>query len=100
MLSLTVFGLSTQVTTYAKTDFLVQSKTVKILSYADKVVWKYKMIDGKMYKCKYNMTTSSWIGDWILVRCGREFRGNSGAIRSTSKPINLQATHLCYSLML
>ena len=29
--------------------------------------WKYKNIDGKLYKRLYNYTKEQWIGDWILV---------------------------------
>lgn len=29
------------------------------------VVWRYKYIDGKLYKRQYNTTTDVWIGSWI-----------------------------------
>lgn len=32
-----------------------------------KTEWKYKIINGKMYKRLYNCTTKQWIGDWVLV---------------------------------
>lgn len=31
------------------------------------ITWKYKLIDGKLYKRQFNASTSAWIGDWILV---------------------------------
>ena len=31
----------------------------------DLIVWKYKTINGKLYKRKYNQTTKKWIGNWI-----------------------------------
>lgn len=29
------------------------------------IVWRYKYIDGKLYKRKYNTATDTWIGSWI-----------------------------------
>ena len=29
------------------------------------VVWRYKYIDGKLYKRQYNTATDVWIGSWI-----------------------------------
>ena len=34
---------------------------------SDVIGWKYKNIDGKLYKRLYNYTKELWIGDWILV---------------------------------
>ena len=31
----------------------------------DVIVWKYKTMNGKLYKRKYNKTTKKWIGNWI-----------------------------------
>lgn len=31
----------------------------------DVIVWKYKVMNGKLYKRKYNQTTKKWIGSWI-----------------------------------
>ena len=31
------------------------------------IVWKYKVIDGVLYKRKYDTTLKKWIGDWIKV---------------------------------
>ena len=31
----------------------------------DVIVWKYKTMNGKFYKRKYNQTTKKWIGNWI-----------------------------------
>lgn len=35
--------------------------------YRDAIVWKYKNINGRLYKRQYNYTTGKWIGDWIPV---------------------------------
>lgn len=32
---------------------------------SDVIVWKYKIMNGKLYKRKYNQTTKKWIGNWI-----------------------------------
>ena len=36
-----------------------------IETYADKIGWKYKIINGELYKRQYNYTTGEWIGDWV-----------------------------------
>lgn len=44
-----------------------QENLVQIEPRADIVGWKYKTMDGKLYKRLYNYTKEQWIGDWILV---------------------------------
>ena len=34
---------------------------------SDVIGWKYKNIDGKLYKRLYNYTKEQWIGDCILM---------------------------------
>lgn len=29
------------------------------------IVWKYKTLNGVLYKRRYNQTTGKWIGKWI-----------------------------------
>mgnify|MGYP003209718434 FL=1 len=31
------------------------------------IVWKYKTLNGVLYKCRYNQTTRKWIGKWIPI---------------------------------
>lgn len=31
------------------------------------IIWKYKTINGVLYKRKYNQTTKQWIGKWIKL---------------------------------
>ncbi|MBS7578438.1 MULTISPECIES: hypothetical protein [unclassified Enterococcus] len=31
------------------------------------IEWRFKTIDGKLYKRLYDYTTNTWIGDWIKV---------------------------------
>ena len=33
----------------------------------EKLVWKYKVINGKLYKRKYNRVTGEWVGKWMPV---------------------------------
>lgn len=32
---------------------------------ADIIGWRYKIVDGVLYKRLYNYTLQEWIGDWI-----------------------------------
>lgn len=48
--------------TYART-----SGQEAIMPMADVYVWKYKVINNKMYKRLYNRSTGKWVGEWI--RC-------------------------------
>ena len=32
---------------------------------SDNIQWKYKMINGVLYKRQYNYTTNKWIGNWV-----------------------------------
>ena len=41
--------------------------TQNLIQKKDVLVWKYKSINGKMYKRLYNKTTGKWGGDWIRV---------------------------------
>ena len=51
--------ISTNIKNIQYTQNLIQKKDV--------LVWKYKSINGKMYKRLYNKTTGKWVGDWIRV---------------------------------
>lgn len=33
----------------------------------DRIEYRYKIEDGKLYKRLYNYSTGEWIGDWIYV---------------------------------
>ena len=41
--------------------------TQNLIQKKDVLVWKYKSINGKMYKRLYNKTTGKWVGAWIRV---------------------------------
>lgn len=36
-----------------------------ISSRADDIQYRYKFINGRLYKRLYNYSTGEWIGDWI-----------------------------------
>ncbi len=36
-----------------------------IITHSDGIEWRYKLINGKLYKRQYNVTTKKWIGNWI-----------------------------------
>lgn len=44
------------------------SKKNEIQPRADIYEWRYKMVNGKMYKRLYNCTKNVWVGDWILMK--------------------------------
>lgn len=36
------------------------------MPYKDQLVWKYKFINGKLYRRLWNLTLNKWVGDhWI-----------------------------------
>ena len=37
----------------------------EIITYSYDIEWRYKLINGKLYKRQYNHTTKKWIGNWI-----------------------------------
>ncbi len=39
-----------------------------IQPYSDKIEWRWKVEDNKLYKRLFNYSTISWVGDWIYVR--------------------------------
>lgn len=32
------------------------------------IYWRYRVVDGKVYKRLYDYDKAMWIGDWILVK--------------------------------
>lgn len=49
------------VSVYASTN----STAEIVLSRADNIQYRYKFINGRLYKRLYNYSTQEWIGDWI-----------------------------------
>lgn len=52
--------------TYANNIIAFQSTyESETVPQSSKIVWKYKVINGVLYKRKYNTTKKEWIGGWI-----------------------------------
>ena len=34
---------------------------------ADAYEWRYKVVNGKLYRRFFNLTKAEWVGDWELV---------------------------------
>lgn len=43
------------------------TRTIYDLGKGDKFVWRYKEINGKMYKRLYNTSTGKYVGEWTPV---------------------------------
>lgn len=50
-----------------ETPFNASESSEEISPQSDILRWYYKEENGKMYKRLYNMSTKTWIGDWIYV---------------------------------
>lgn len=50
----------------AKASELPAESSVQVKK--DVIKWKYKTVNGKVYRRKYNYSTETWIGDWEYVR--------------------------------
>lgn len=35
--------------------------------YADRIEWRYQMINGVLHKRQYNYTKEKWLGSWVPV---------------------------------
>lgn len=43
----------------------ITAQTTTISRRKDNIVWKYKTVNGVLYKRQYNKTTHEWIGKWV-----------------------------------
>ena len=43
------------------------AEETSILMRAPALEWRYKIVDGKLYRRLYNCSTQEWVGDWELV---------------------------------
>lgn len=62
LLLLAVFFSNSSV--YAKETNNTISYPNTISQRAEKLVWKYKSINGKLYKRLWNQTKGEWVGKW------------------------------------
>ncbi len=44
------------------------AEATTVQPFSDKIEWRFKIEDGKIYKRLFNYSTISWVGDWIYVR--------------------------------
>ncbi len=64
MFAATLSG-SFEMQTYAHS--LPNNNTNIVSLRAQIIEWRYKAVDGKLYRRQYNCTKSKWIGEWELV---------------------------------
>lgn len=57
--------VSAQEITTLPTTTTISVENDTVVYSGDIIVWKYKNVNGKLYKRKYNQTTQKWIGSWI-----------------------------------
>lgn len=63
----TVFAEDTYATAVPAPIIAAEENTEAIMPMSDVIIWRYQMIDGKMYRRRYNKTKQQWIGEWELV---------------------------------
>lgn len=74
MLLLLSTPISTQSTNQQTSALTVSANSIvgspaadaTIVPMADVIVWKYKSINGHVYRRRYNSTKRVWIGEWEL----------------------------------
>lgn len=49
------------------TELALAASAQEIPSRIDGYEWRYKIINGKLYKRLYNITKHRWESDWIIV---------------------------------
>lgn len=58
------------ISTYTPTDIaqstVLQSEEYHAVPFADIIGWRYKSVDGKMYRRLYNYSKQKWMGNWEL----------------------------------
>lgn len=71
---LLVFSLFAPCTTQASTNIThsTYTATPQKISISprrgDVIEWRYKTVNGVLYKRKYNKTTHKWIGKWVKAQ--------------------------------
>ena len=48
-----------------KTTTINQEQKGDVEVYKNSYVWKYKIVNGKLYKRKFNEVTGEWVGKWM-----------------------------------
>ena len=68
---LLVFSLFAPCTTQAAANITHSAAPQKISISPrrdDKIEWRYKTVNGVLYKRKYNVTKKKWIGKWVKAQ--------------------------------
>lgn len=63
LLSLSFSTVSAFADTVATTDSDVPTITVR----KNDVVWRYKVVNGNLYKRQYDNSAGKWLGNWVLA---------------------------------
>lgn len=47
-------------------NYYISTTNQDITPHAPIIDWRYKVVDGKLYRRQYNYSTQQWIGEWEL----------------------------------
>ncbi len=62
-----LFGSIYNIQVFASSSASSSFHTKSAWLQSDIIEWRYKVVDGKLYRRQYNCTTNKWIGKWELV---------------------------------
>lgn len=66
MIMLVLIASMNMVTPVLANEAEVTANIDVTMPYKDQLVWKYKFINGKLYRRLWNQTLNKWVGDhWI-----------------------------------
>lgn len=61
------FGIATLFSPAASTIVEASSIENTVSPCSDRIEWRFKEENGKLYRRLYNYTTASWVGEWQYV---------------------------------
>ena len=64
-------GTCNMVTYASEGSDIVSSGDEGIMPHSDIIEWRYKEINGDVYRRQYNYTRQYWIGEWELYAVGQ-----------------------------
>ncbi|TCK98123.1 hypothetical protein EDC19_0541 [Natranaerovirga hydrolytica] len=53
-------------TNTVETTFISKSDEYIAVPFRDIIEWRYKAVDGELYRRQYNYSKQKWIGEWEL----------------------------------
>lgn len=62
-----MFALLPYNTTFAKETLAYSSQIDEPVMRTHKTEWRYKIVDGIVYRRKYDLSTNKWIGEWEVA---------------------------------